>query len=283
MLIRPLFYSFCLLFALGSSCQKSADGKQGKNTEPTRTPVVPAITEASGIADSRSHEDALWVISDSGNPPELVLLGYDGKTKAKLPVTGATNRDWEDLALAGDHLYIGDIGDNGQTRTEYQIYRVAEPARGATETAAAVTIRFRYPDGSHDAEAMLVDPFSKDIFIITKQDSASLIFRLPYQPYNNAIIVAEKVGSLSFRGVVSAALAPNGQQLLVKTYESLFGMKRAAGSTLAAALQTPHQAMPYEPELQGEAVCYKNDGSGYFTLPEQPLAMAPQYIRFYKQ
>ena len=58
------------------------------------------IKEASGIADSKMSPGFLWVEVDSGNPPRLYLLSHDALTEKKVYIKGATNRDWEDIALA---------------------------------------------------------------------------------------------------------------------------------------------------------------------------------------
>src|SRR6187401_2247814 len=58
------------------------------------------IDEASGIADSRLNAGFLWVEQDSGNPPDLSLLAYDGTISKKIYIKGIQNRDWEDMAIA---------------------------------------------------------------------------------------------------------------------------------------------------------------------------------------
>lgn len=270
---------FAWIPVLSGGCQKH-NSKTAEPKEPVSVPVVPGIPEASGIADSKSHPNALWVIEDSDNPPQLILLGHDGKVQQKLDVQGATNRDWEEVVLSGSQLYIGDIGDNAQTHASYKIYRMPEPATGATEISAFETIRFRYSDGSHDAEAFLVDPKTGDIYVITKRDAASTVFKIAY-PYSlTEINVAEKTGELSFAGVVSASLAPDGSQILVKTYDAIYSFPRLNKEPLSAALKRTPSQVPYQKEPQGEAVCYKLDQSGYFTLSEQLLGF-PAKLYFY--
>lgn len=265
------------------SCQKKESPQPpgtGNEIKPVSVPVTPVIAEASGIADSKSRKNALWVIEDSGNPPELVLLGHDGKVQERIGVTGATNRDWEDLVLEKGRLYIADIGDNNQVQTEYRIYRMDEPGPRTTSVSKVETIRFRYADGSHDAEAILVQPQTEDIYIITKRDAQSLVFKLEH-PYSfSNVNVARKVGELGYNTVVSAALAPNAREIMVKTYSKIFRYARQGNEPLEATLaRTPEEA-PYVQEPQGESLCYKLDNSGYFTLTEQLLNL-PVNLYFY--
>src|SRR4051812_481526 len=77
--------------------------------------------EASGMAISRRIQGRLWVHNDSGAP---VVFGVDenGRVVQRVSITGATLRDWEDIAVApcagGSCLYIADIGDNEAHRRD---------------------------------------------------------------------------------------------------------------------------------------------------------------------
>src|SRR5687767_675920 len=82
------------------SCQKSQPQTDTIPAGFLATPVSSAIkggaiTEASGIADSKLFPGSLWVQEDSGNPPQLLLLAHDGALKDSVFISGATNRDWE--------------------------------------------------------------------------------------------------------------------------------------------------------------------------------------------
>lgn len=278
--MKTLLLAACCLPAL-AGCQKKESSRQGVKN-PISVTVTPAIKEASGIADSRAQPGALWVIEDSGNPPQLILLGHDGKVQKKITLQNATNRDWEDVTVSGAHIYIGDIGDNDQKHASYTIYKTPEPAAGTTEIIHFETIRFTYPDGSHDAEGFLIEPQSGDIYIITKRDAAAQVYKIKAPYSTTALNTAEKIGQLEFTGVVSAALSPDGAKLLVKTYDALYQFSRQNGEPLGTSLQRTPVKAAYEGEPQGEAVCFKSDNAGYFTLSEQWMGAAVQ-LYFYKQ
>ena len=145
------------------------------------------IDEASGIADSKTNPGYLWVQQDSGNPNEIALLSHDGSFLKAIGINGVVNRDWEDMALANgpvngtDYIYLADIGDNSLAFSSYFIFRFVEPPAAATTVANVDKITFRSPDGPHDAEAILVDNNTKDIYIITKQGNPSRIYKLAYR------------------------------------------------------------------------------------------------------
>jgi hypothetical protein len=278
--MKTILLAACCLPALAGCQKKSSNQPTVKN--PTSVTVVPSIKEASGIADSRTRNGALWVIEDSGNPPQLLLLGHDGKMQQKFGLPNAANRDWEDVVVSEGHVYIGDIGDNDQKYASCTIYKVPEPAPNATDITFFEKIQFAYPDGPHDAEGFLVEPGTGDIYLITKRDATAQIYRIK-APYSTAAInLAEKAGALQFTNVVSAALAPDGTKLLVKTYDALYLFPRRNNETIAAALQHTPLKVAYEMEPQGEAVCFKKDGTGYFTLSEQFMGGEVKLF-FYKQ
>ncbi|WP_181304710.1 hypothetical protein [Rufibacter sp. XAAS-G3-1] len=277
-----IFFSFLLGLA---GCQKSEEEANVVPTQqvaPTKTLVTPMIQEASGIADSKTVPGHLWVQEDSGNPAQLYLLAHTGAVLKKISIKGAENRDWEDMALSGDRLYLADIGDNSKTAREYFIYHFKEPS-AATETIRNVSvIRYQYPDGFHDAEAFLVDPKTKDILIFTKTDTLSRLYKLTYPYASTSLTTAKLVGNLPHPYVVSAALSPNGKEAIIKTYGALYRYAQKANESLEEYLLKDFTTLPYTIEPQGESVTFAAADSGYFTLSEKGLASAVQ-LYFYKR
>src|SRR4030095_2379134 len=157
---------------------------EGFESIPVAKLIAPLIIdEASGIADSKANAGHLWVQQDSGNPNEIALLSHNGTLLKKIIIKSAVNRDWEDLATGTgpvngtNYIYLADIGDNALAASEYNIYRFPEPT-SATDTAFhCAKTTFQYPDGAHEAESILVENAPKDIFIITKQDSPSRVYK----------------------------------------------------------------------------------------------------------
>jgi len=261
-------------------CQKkngSASPKALFDSVPVVKQVTPLLEEISGIADSKINPGYIWGEEDSGNPNQVYLLNHNGTVAKTVYLKGATNRDWEDMALVGDTLYVAETGDNAQVYANYRFYRFVEPSM-ATDTVTAIeTINFTYPDGSHDAEGFLVDE-SKNIYVITKRDNPSRIYKLSY-PYqsNNTLSL---VGTLPYSGVVSATL--NKNEIIIKTYASLYYYKRATGETIPVTLKKQWTSLPYQVEPQGEAVDFANDGSGFYTISEKGFASWVN-IYFYKR
>jgi hypothetical protein len=152
------------------------------------------IRESSGLAASRCQPGVFWTHNDSGDGPFIFAFGQAGEALGTWRVTGADNKDWEDIDAVKDasgtcYLYIGEIGNNEGKREHTIVYRIKEPAAGqktsastrkdplATEPAEA--IKFEYPDMRHDAETLLVHPASGDIYVLSKRVSgASAVYKL---------------------------------------------------------------------------------------------------------
>ena len=247
------------------------------------------IDEASGIANSKNNPGYLWVQEDSGNPTELTLLSIDGTVGKKFFLKGITNRDWEDMAIANgpqsgkNYLYLAETGDNNQVFNEYAIYRFIEPVPTDDTVFSIDALRFKYPDKPHDAEAILIDNASNDIYILTKRDSLSLIYRLPYPQSITSTTTAIYEGTMTTSGLTSAAISPNGNDLLAKNYTDLFYWKRNSGESISTVLKKQPLKAGYKPEPQGEAICFKNDNAGFFTLSEKPFFASSVSLNFYKR
>jgi hypothetical protein len=284
-----LILFFCVFIAGFATCQKEVLPAEQNNPAkpmfdslPAAAALNPIINEASGIADSKKNTGFLWAQEDGGNPTQLYLLKHDGTVQKKIYIKGAVNRDWEDMALAGNDIYIGEIGDNNAVYPGYAFYKFGEPDLSVDTISNFETILFRYPDGSHDAEAFLVELATNTIYIITKRDNPSRIYKLtpPFSP--STVATAEAVGQLSYSGVVGAAISPDGKEVIVKTYLSLHHYKIASGEKIETALQKAPTIIPYVVEPQGEAVCFSTTNNGYFTLSEKGFAPSVR-LYFYKR
>lgn len=286
-----MFVKGILQYALGFvvlicflQCQKdvvaSVTPSEAYDSVPLIRKLTPQLNSVSGISDSKANPGHLWAQEDSGNPPVLQLIKHDGSILKSIFLKGISNRDWEELALANNEIYIGETGDNGQSYSEYKFYIFPEPVSSIDTIIGIKTIRFNYPDGSHDAEAFLVDPSTKDIYIITKRDNPSKIYKLSY-PYATQSTVS-LVGELPYTSVVGAAISADGSEIIIKTYIRLFRYKKLANETIMQALKKNYSALPYTLEPQGEAVTYAQNNSGYFTLSEKGFGSTVNLF-FYKR
>ena len=225
---------------------------------------------------SRSMPGNLWVEQDGGSPAELALLGYDGKLKGKVAIPNAQNIDWEDMSSGPgpqanvNYIYVGDIGDNNAEYSSRTIYRFPEPASLTAPVQPAERINYRYPDGPRDAEAMLVDPQTRDIYVLSKRETRVRLYRLKYPQNSNEITTAESLGQLPLSVVTGASISTDGTEILIRTYTNVYYFKRKEGQSIPDALQLQEgRPLPYRLEPQGEAVCFDRESSGFYTLSER--------------
>jgi len=276
---------------------------------------APPVDEASGLAVSGYSSRYLWTHNDSGDEPRIFLLdlgadsqGNDGSETAnsiggnttnstlltgEWILEGASNRDWEDMTAGpgseeGVHyLYIGEIGDN-QAQYDFKIiYRFPEPNISTNSTTSTIPsqqvdrILFRYPnDVQMDAEALIVDPLTTDIYIITKREEPVTVYRLAWPQSTDAPMTADKVATLPFTQVTAGAISPNGLQILLKTYETIFLWTRNPEESIVDALMRPPARIPYTPEPQGEAIVFGSDGQRFFTLSEERNNVKPKLYEY---
>ena len=280
--MHRLFIPFVFFLSL-IACEETTVKLVQFGTEPTQTKIdADQINEASGIADSRSMPGTLWVQQDGGNPAELALLGYDGRIRGKLAVPNATNRDWEDLSSGPgpqentNYLYIAEIGDNDGQHGQYTVYRLPEPKALTDLPKLVERIRFTYPDGARDAETLLLDPQTRDLYIVSKREAKVRLYRLPYPQSTTTTTTAELLGELPFTFVTGGAFSPVGSEIVLRTYTNVFYWSRKKGQSVADAMQrTVARDLPYRLEPQGEAICFDRENKGYFTLSEKANGINP--------
>lgn len=283
---------------------KNAERSPDFESSPQMFPIAPGIVnEASGIADSRSMNGSLWTHQDSGYPSELFLVSKDGKNIRKYTVPGTDFLDWEDITSGPgpqknvNYLYIGDIGANAHpfrpTCTINRVREISNPNE-AFQPGSVEKIIFRYPDGPKDAETLLLDPVSLDLYVISKEASRVNLYRLPYPQAVGAEITAELTGAIP--GIKANGLPPSlitsptsgdisfdGKEIIIKTYTTVYYWKRGNGQTIGEVLtQPPHKTLPYFLEPEGTAICFDKKADGYFTLSE--IGSAPGVtLNYYKR
>jgi hypothetical protein len=237
------------------------------------------LTEVSGVAASRRNDGVLWMHDDSGGDPEVFAVGLDGAPRGSYLLEGAEATDWEDMASGPDDLYLGDIGDNTSQRDGVTVYRVAEPTltgagdAGEQAMGGVEALTLTYADGARDAETLLADPVSGDLFVVSKQwDGAPAgVYRIPADPPAGATVAMERVGDaavpdgeLATGGDVSA----DGSLVAIRTYQSVLLWDRAPDQTVAEALAGEPCKGAATAELQGESVAFLPSGEAYVTVSE---------------
>jgi hypothetical protein len=242
------------------------------------------MREASGLVASERFDGSFWTHNDSGDGPNVFLIDSTGQYRMRVILDGVTNRDFEDIARVGRRIHVADIGDNRAERSDIVIHAFDEPSVAAdTVLTPAATYRMSYPDGARDAETLLIDPRSKDWFIVTKREDAVRVYRYPFPQAAGQTVVLERVpGTLPFTRIVGGDVSADGSMVLMKTYDRVLLWTRLGDEPLSVTLSRMPVPLPYQPEPQGEAIAFTRSGSGYLTVTERS-GTDPQWILFYRR
>lgn len=242
--------------------------------------------ELSGIAFSKIHPEVFYGHNDSGGEAAVYLFDLKGEEIGKIVLENAKNRDWEDIAVGPgpdgkSYIYVGEIGDNAAVHEEIIIYRFPEPERQAFKSEVkAEKIKLTYPGGSRDAETLMVDPESGDIYIVSKRDRKNNIYCLPAARFSDKEAVLERVGELNFTSSVAGDISADGSQILIKSYLNVYYWIRKPGESIEQALSREPALLLYNPEPQGEAIGFQQDGSAYYTVSEKRFDINPTLYRY---
>jgi len=244
------------------------------------------INECSGIAWSHT-QPIIWLHNDSGDSARFYGVTVDGDLVAVVRLSGASARDWEDMARGpwpggGDALFFADIGDNGRSRSKIRVYRVPEPDVDLDSAPVDITvddydvIDLVYPDHPHDAETLLVDPDTGDIYIVSKEADGNSGVYFAGVPADGDTVELVRVASVKF-GTGDLAGSPratggdvsaDGRRIIIRTYNRAFIFNRPAGGSLADAFSETPCRMSVASEPQGEAIAFAPQGIDFYTISE---------------
>ena len=239
------------------------------------------ITEVSGIAASRKNPGILWVHNDSDNSPAIYAITAEGKLVATCRIKEAICRDWEDIAIASDpqkeksYIYIGDIGDNFARRSSIFIYRVEEPKLDPNspvkniEIGPADSIELVYPDSNPmDAETLMVDSLTGDIYIVTKRELLSKVYVVKYPQSLDEKNTMSLVSAIPWGFATGGDISPDSKLIIIRgMYNASLWIRPEAGE-LSDAFSRQHYRIELIQERQGEAICFDSEGLGYYTTSE---------------
>ncbi len=175
------------------------------------------ITESSGLARSYNHKGVWWTINDSGDSARLFAVNAEGKVEAELTY-GAEVRDVEAIGTGTDgKIYIADIGDNVRDQEKVRINVVNEPERLEDQRVKYRQYDFAYPDGPHNAEALLVEPKTNRLFIVTKEVPKGGIYSLPkgQEPSRDKVNKLTRLGDAPAI-VTDGTFTPDGKWMLLR-------------------------------------------------------------------
>jgi hypothetical protein len=255
----------------------------------------PDVTGASGLgADPK--DGSFYVMNDGvdGSPRRAGKIYKVGPTCQVLATIAGprawTPRDPEDMFVATDGLiWIADIGDNRSNRPSVAFIQIPQ-------TGIGNMYRFTYPDGKHDAEALLVDRNGQP-YIVTKDFlNGNAGIYTPAAGMNALVSEHEgpqklkKAGTVSFKptdtqggpldelkGVQSAAqvavtggaVSQDGTRVVLRTYTDAYEWFAPDFNVIKAITTTPSHRIPLPGEHKGEGIAYSPDNKQIYVLGDE--------------
>ncbi len=242
MLIPGLLIALLVVAAIASFTGRA----EGAEQQPVSRMSDPRITESSGLAVSRTHDDLAYTINDSGHDPIVYAVRIStgatvGATRLTADVT-----DPEALALHDGTLWVADTGDNGAVREEVALLTLPEPGPGdRTVTPERYRITL---DSPADIEALLLD--SEGVpQLVTKTLGSGAVYRVGSLDAD-AVTPAVRLDIVAPPLVTDAAYAPDGSSIVLLTYLGAHVLDPGSWQT--------RTTLPLPPLDQAETIAYAN-------------------------
>jgi hypothetical protein len=131
------------------------------------------------------------------------------------------------------------------------VVRVREPRAIRSGAIRGKVFRFRYSDGPHNAEALLVRPHTGRVYVVTKVARGGTIYQAPRHLSARRINVLRPVAHAPAL-VTGGDFAPGGGRFVLRTYQRAFFYSRLKGRP---------QVVTLPPEHQGEAIGFTRRGN----------------------
>ena len=274
----------CLLPACVASWQQERVWAQ-EYARPVRVGTISdaRVDEISGMVPITGRPDYFWIHNDSKDAARLFAVRKDGGLVAEVELPGASNTDYEDIATGPGsdpdrtYLFIADTGNNALNRTELVIWRLPEPRLVSTNLGQRLVaerseaIRFRYPLGTSNNEALIVHPLTGVIYIITKVSGPAVVYRFPSSVPGGPVQTLVRVTSMNIGGLVTAAdLTEDGRRMLVRTFPAVQEYRLPEGAPFESIFSRPRIILPNAgaAEPKSESICFDLEDRDFFTSNE---------------
>lgn len=287
------FLPLALCLCAGCAPAQNAPSIQTVAATPAReVPTAPALRaklqdksldELSGLAASRRYPGLLWCHNDSGDSARVFAINQKGETVATVNFVGLEARDWEDITLAGEWLYIGEIGDNFAANPDVRIYRIHEPTLDPGKLGQNVDLKngsweemtLHYPGGARDAETLAATP-DGHILIVSKDKAGSNFYTLPGTFENGKSATMKALFSkvqFGYTGwltklVTGGDLSPDGKTLVMTAYSQITEFPLARPFDFASLQIAAPKKQELPPLKQCESVCFNSDGRSLWVSSE---------------
>lgn len=252
------------------------------------------VNESSGLL---FLNDKLITHNDSGGSNNLYELDtLDGSISKTTTIKNSTNKDWEDISVDSEYIYIGDFGNNNGNRKDLLIYKIkiSDYLKTGNSSINKEEIKFSYSDQTvfninpyntnFDAEAIV--SIENKLYIFTKNwiNKWTNVYSLEK---NAGTYVASKIDSINVEGFVTAAdynQSTNTVSLLGYENNSnfLIELSEFKNSNFSAGIIKKYNLkVPQNSSIQTEGLSYLNNN--YYISAEKNLGNSQILYRISKE
>jgi hypothetical protein len=215
----------------------------------------PAIVESSGLV---ATGDYFLTVNDSGDSGRVFVVDRTGKTVGTTTWAGDPV-DTESLAPAGPgEVWVGDTGDNRRGRDSITVLRV--PYGATDQEVTPATYELVYPDRAHDAETLMANPQTGQLFVVSKDVFGGTIYAAPRKLSADHPNRLRAVGE-GFSFATDGSFFPDGRHYVVRGYTSA-AVYSFPGHERLDSFQLPRQD-------QGEGISVDPDDRIYLSSEGQ--------------
>jgi hypothetical protein len=271
--MRIFFVFLCIFFVSISFAQRMK----------VLTRLAPELNESSGLL---VFSDSTWLtINDSGNDAVIFEVNGTGRVVSATTFANAQNFDWEELQFDQlGNIYVGDIGNNNQSRNGLTLYKFHRDQIGKSDVVVE-EIDFYYPEQlrfppkrserNFDAEAFLVQRDS--IFIFTKDwskpfNGISKIYYVPNKPGRHAATLLRtfQTNNISpYRDAITG-VCWLGKDILILAYGAIYHIKDV-NQLLHTTNFVQSKKYIFKKMKQFEAIATSADGKTYITTEKHRI------------
>jgi hypothetical protein len=271
--MRIFFVFLCIFFVSISFAQRMK----------VLTRLAPELNESSGLL---VFSDSTWLtINDSGNDAVIFEVNGTGRVVSATTFANAQNFDWEELQFDQlGNIYVGDIGNNNQSRNGLTLYKFHRDQIGKSDVVVE-EIDFYYPEQlrfppkrserNFDAEAFLVQRDS--IFIFTKDwskpfNGISKIYYVPNKPGRHAATLLRtfQTNNISpYRDAITG-VCWYGNDILILAYGAIYHIKDVQ-QLLHTSNFVQSKKYIFKKLKQFEAIATSADGKTYITTEKHRI------------
>ncbi|HEY1487398.1 MAG TPA: hypothetical protein VGF84_14930 [Micromonosporaceae bacterium] len=232
-----------------------------------------------GLATTKSG----YVAVDAANPDwgkYIIYLNSKCTRTNRLSYPGGAHDPQDVQVDKAGNVWVADSGDGAPSNRPFiTLWKV--PAGGGNIT----DYHFTYPDGAHQAEAMVLDGDGRPIFVTqpSSGNGEAGLYEPPAGSLKSGTTVRmtsvgtfspEHTGTpnkLSVSGnllVTGGANAPDGTKVVLRTFSDAYEWTVSGGDVAAAITKTKPVITQLPNETQGEAIAFTSDGTDFLTVSD---------------